>query len=72
MTVVDAPRLRRSWAEPAGLVAWFATVDHKRIGTRYMATALVFFFLGGLEAAALRDSSVFTHNESAFHLEPGH
>ena len=54
MTVVDAPRLRRSWAEPAGLVAWFATVDHKRIGTRYMATALVFFFLGGLEAAALR------------------
>jgi len=54
VTVVDAPRLRRSWAEPAGLVAWFATVDHKRIGTRYMATALVFFFLGGLEAAALR------------------
>jgi len=54
MTVVDAPRLRRSWAEPAGVVAWFATVDHKRIGTRYMATALVFFFLGGLEAAALR------------------
>jgi cytochrome c oxidase subunit 1/cytochrome c oxidase subunit I+III len=54
VTVVDAPRLRRSWAEPAGIVAWFATVDHKRIGTRYMATALVFFFLGGLEAAALR------------------
>ena len=54
MTVIDAPRLRRAWAEPAGVVSWFATVDHKRIGTRYMATALVFFFLGGLEAAALR------------------
>ena len=54
MTVVDTTRLRRSWAEPAGVVSWFATVDHKRIGTRYMVTALVFFFLGGLEAAAMR------------------
>jgi cytochrome c oxidase subunit I len=54
VTVVDTTRLRRSWAEPAGVVSWFATVDHKRIGTRYMATALLFFFLGGLEAAALR------------------
>jgi cytochrome c oxidase subunit 1/cytochrome c oxidase subunit I+III len=54
MTVVDTTRLRRSWAEPAGVVSWFATVDHKRIGTRYMVTALTFFFLGGLEAAAMR------------------
>jgi cytochrome c oxidase subunit 1/cytochrome c oxidase subunit I+III len=54
VTVVDAPRLRRAWAEPAGPHSWLGTVDHKRIGTRYMATALVFFFLGGLEAAALR------------------
>ena len=54
MTVVDTTRLRRSWAEPAGVISWFATVDHKRIGTRYMVTALVFFFLGGLEAAAMR------------------
>ena len=54
MTVVDTTRLRRSWAEPAGIVSWFATVDHKRIGTRYMVTALTFFFLGGLEAAAMR------------------
>jgi cytochrome c oxidase subunit 1/cytochrome c oxidase subunit I+III len=54
MTVVDTTRLRRSWAEPAGVVSWLATVDHKRIGTRYMVTALTFFFLGGLEAAAMR------------------
>src|SRR4029079_4614161 len=57
MTVVDAPRLRRSWAEPAGIVAWFATVDHKRIGTRYMATALLFFFLGGARGGPPRASS---------------
>jgi cytochrome c oxidase subunit I+III len=54
VTVVDTTRLRRSWAEPAGIVSWLATVDHKRIGVRYMTTALTFFLLGGLEAAALR------------------
>jgi cytochrome c oxidase subunit 1/cytochrome c oxidase subunit I+III len=54
VTVVDTTRLRRSWAEPAGIVSWFATVDHKRIGVRYMVTALTFFFFGGLEAAAMR------------------
>jgi cytochrome c oxidase subunit 1/cytochrome c oxidase subunit I+III len=54
MTVVDTTRLRRSWAEPAGLVSWLATVDHKRIGVRYMVTALTFFFLGGVEAAVMR------------------
>jgi len=54
MTVVDVGRLRRSWAEPAGLVAWLATVDHKRIGLRYGVTAAAFFLAGGLEAAVMR------------------
>ena len=54
MTTVDIGRLRRSWAEPKGLVAWLATVDHKRIGLRYGVTAAVFFLAGGLEAAVMR------------------
>jgi cytochrome c oxidase subunit I len=62
-------RLERSWEEPKGLVPWFATVDHKRIGTRYLVTAGVFFVLGGLEAVLLRmqlarpDSSLLTPEE---------
>jgi len=54
MTTVDVGRLRRSWAEPTGLVAWLATVDHKRIGLRYGVTAAAFFLAGGLEAAVMR------------------
>jgi cytochrome c oxidase subunit I+III len=53
-TVAEVDRLRRSWEEPAGVRAWLGTVDHKRIGVRYLVTAGVFFVLGGLEAAALR------------------
>ncbi|HEU5009284.1 MAG TPA: cytochrome c oxidase subunit I [Gaiellaceae bacterium] len=62
-------RLERSWEEPKGVVPWFATVDHKRIGTRYLVTAGVFFVLGGLEAVLLRmqlarpDSSLLTPEE---------
>src|SRR3954451_7196962 len=54
MTTVDVGRLRRSWAEPTGLVAWLATVDHKRIGLRYGVTAAAFFLAGGVEAAVMR------------------
>jgi cytochrome c oxidase subunit I len=37
-----------------GWLSWFTTVDHKKIGILYCATALVFFILGGLEALAIR------------------
>src|SRR3954469_6947081 len=53
MTTVDVDRLRRSWAEPTGLVAWLSTVDHKRIGLRYGVTAAGFFLAGGVEAAVM-------------------
>jgi cytochrome c oxidase subunit 1 len=46
--------LERSWADPPGFRGWLTTVDHKRIGKRYIATALVFFLLAGLEALAMR------------------
>jgi cytochrome c oxidase subunit I len=42
-------------AQPAtGLWSWITTVDHKRIGILYGATAFLFFLIGGLEALLLR------------------
>jgi len=37
-----------------GWRSWFTTVDHKKIGILYGATALFFFGLGGLEALVMR------------------
>ncbi|CAN5533715.1 cytochrome c oxidase subunit I [soil metagenome] len=37
-----------------GWWSWVTTVDHKKIGIMYCATALIFFILGGLEALAIR------------------
>src|SRR5690606_29769752 len=34
--------------------SWITTVDHKRVGILYGATAFLFFLLGGLEALLLR------------------
>jgi cytochrome c oxidase subunit I+III len=42
------------WGERPGLASWLQTVDHKRIGFRYLYTGLIFFILGGLEALLLR------------------
>ncbi len=38
----------------AGVVGWLTTVDHKRIGILYGASAFVFFLLGGVEALLIR------------------
>jgi cytochrome c oxidase subunit 1/cytochrome c oxidase subunit I+III len=40
--------------EDHGAFAWVATVDHKRIGILYLATSLVFFAIGGVEALLMR------------------
>ncbi len=37
-----------------GVWSWLTTVDHKRIGVLYGATALIFLLIGGLEAGVLR------------------
>jgi cytochrome c oxidase subunit 1/cytochrome c oxidase subunit I+III len=47
-------RLTRLWHPPRTIVAWLATVDHKKLGLRYISTAFVFFALGGVEAAVMR------------------
>src|SRR4051795_3072818 len=51
-----APRplaLRRPKAD-TGFWSWFTTVDHKKIGILYGATALLFFVAGGVEALLIR------------------
>jgi cytochrome c oxidase subunit I len=37
-----------------GLVGWFTTTDHKKIGILYMVTAFAFFLLGGVLALLIR------------------
>jgi cytochrome c oxidase subunit 1 len=50
----DREQLHRTWEPEQGFRAWVKAVNHKSVGKRYILTALVFFLLGGLEAAALR------------------
>ncbi|MEA2492099.1 MAG: cytochrome c oxidase subunit, partial [Thermoleophilaceae bacterium] len=40
--------------KPKGWLSWLTTVDHKRIGIMYMAGALMFFCIGGVEALIMR------------------
>ena len=42
------------WETPPGLRGWLSTVDHKEIGLRYLVTAFVFLFAGGIEALLMR------------------
>ena len=47
-------RLERIWEDEPGLAAWFKTVDHKKIGRRYMVTGAFFFALAGIQALIMR------------------
>ncbi len=53
-TAAVQQRLRKVWETPKTTWGWFATVDHKEIGRRYLATAFLFLILGGLEALIMR------------------
>jgi cytochrome c oxidase subunit I+III len=57
-TGLDDARLHRilawTWRTERGLIGALSSVDHKVIGRRYMITALMFLFLGGLAAVAMR------------------
>src|SRR5712692_5472658 len=57
------PRRRRVSDEPQVMtITWITTVDHKRIGILYGATAFVFFLLGGVEALLIRLQLAVPHN----------
>src|SRR5919108_772165 len=47
-------RLESIWGEGAGLATWVGTVDHKRIGLRYLYTGFAFFVIAGVEAGLIR------------------
>jgi cytochrome c oxidase subunit I len=47
-------RLFRRPVHPTGMWGWFTTIDHKRIGILYLASAFCFFIVGGLEALIIR------------------
>ena len=47
-------RLTELWETPKTIRGWFATVDHKELGIRYLVTAFIFLLVGGLEALLMR------------------
>jgi len=47
-------RLERTWGDPPGILGWLMTVNHKRVGKRFMITAFIFFLLGGMLAVLMR------------------
>ena len=47
-------KLAAIWETRPGVFGWFATVDHKEIGKRYLVTALIFLLIGGIEALVMR------------------
>ena len=53
-TSVIESRLTSLWETPKTLRGWFATVDHKELGIRYLVTAFSFLIIGGLEALLMR------------------
>ena len=53
-SIAETRVLARTWRTQPGLAGWLGTVDHKKIGKRYILTAFAFLILGGLEAVAMR------------------
>ena len=49
-TTATTATLEHAAAPATGVWSWITTVDHKRIGILYGATALAFFLVGGIEA----------------------
>jgi cytochrome c oxidase subunit I+III len=50
----EARELEERWEDAPGVPGFFNTVDHKRIGVRYIYTAFAFFFLAGALALVMR------------------
>ena len=46
--------LVRAWSDPPTLKGWICTLDHKAIARRFIVTALVFFFAGGVLGGLMR------------------
>jgi len=46
--------LSQTWGDKPGLWGWLCTVDHKKVGKRYIVTAMIFMALGGVLALMMR------------------
>jgi cytochrome c oxidase subunit I+III len=57
-----AGELEHVWQDPRGIPGFFTTVDHKRIGRRYIVTSFAFFFIAGLAALVMRDQLASPNN----------
>ncbi|MDQ4079485.1 MAG: cytochrome c oxidase subunit I [Gemmatimonadota bacterium] len=44
----------RVWSAPPGILGWIREINNIPIATRYMATAFLFFLVGGVQALLLR------------------
>jgi cytochrome c oxidase subunit I len=55
-TTADAfpKRLTSIWSDTPDIRGLLGTIDHKKIGKRYLATSIAFLILGGIEALILR------------------
>src|SRR3954464_7392715 len=69
MAIIERPldettleHVEHRWRDSPGIPGFFTTVDHKRIGLRYIYTSFVFFFLAGLAALVMRDQLASSNN----------
>src|SRR5579872_3156120 len=49
-----AAELNEAWQGEGGIRGWLSTVDHKKLGIRYIVTAFAFLVAGGIEALIMR------------------
>ena len=54
MTEDARRRLNDAWSTPRTVLGWLGAVNHKQIGLRYIATALGFFLLAGVDITLIR------------------
>jgi len=54
LPAAERDKLTATWETAPGVYGWFASVDHKQIGIRYLVTSIVFLLLGGVEALVMR------------------
>lgn len=47
-------RLNEIWSDPPTVYGALATIDHKKIGKRYIVTAIAFLVIAGIEAIVMR------------------
>jgi cytochrome c oxidase subunit 1 len=57
-----AHALAHTWKDKPGFIGWLTTIDHKRIGLRFVVTAFVFFIAAGALAAIMRTQLAFPDN----------